>query len=564
MPPALVLLPSALLAAAAACRGLQVWGPRRVRAAARPAAVTAGWLALVAPLLLWAAARRAPVELLLPLSLAGVPVGLRLDAVALGFQLLVLLPHALLATAGPSVRQAVLGALATSMAVLTAEADRLLLTAVGLATCVTLAVATVHSGEGSESVGRGRVEPPLALWLWPGVAALLVAWAALALEVTAGTSTYGAVPVTAMRVPVFLLLAAGCLAASGTLPWRTWASRMVEAPFPGGAMAAAVLIPLGFLPLVHSYGLGGGHWPSASLGLTLAGLGVMAALVAAARAQAAATRSAYVAELLILNGGLALLGLALGKPLGVAAGLAALGGSALVVGLGPILSRDRGPAASLGLALLAGAPPALVFGGRVGVLEAAFDAGGGFAYLALAGVGAWLVSAAAALRALELPCFPKGGARLGRGAVAAGLAVALVGGLGLGLFQSGVALEAAGELMPLPPSLQSAQLQPTSATGGWDPYLSGLPLALLGAAGLMLARRGGRALPASVRQLPAPLLELPLGGWCARVGSALAGLRAPQHYRSLLAPGVLTAAFAGSRPWLWGGITLALALLVAR
>src|SRR5207244_13594659 len=50
--------------------------------------------------------------------------------------------------------------------------------------------------------------PRTTYWVSLSLAALLLLWAATVLEVTGGTSAYGAAPVTALRVPVFLLLAA--------------------------------------------------------------------------------------------------------------------------------------------------------------------------------------------------------------------------------------------------------------------------------------------------------------------------------------------------------------------
>src|SRR5207245_5152515 len=171
---------------------------------------------------------------------------------------------------------------------------------------------------------------------------LLLLWASTVLEVTGGTSVYSAAPVTALRVPVFLLLAGAGLLCSGLLPWPSWLPGMWDRDrLEAGSLAIALLGPLGFLLLTRAYLLGAGHWPSPALNLALAAVGVAVALAAALRAQAAAGWRAFLAEAVPLGAGLALLALALGSPFGVSAAVLTLAGTALVVGLAPLLPARR-------------------------------------------------------------------------------------------------------------------------------------------------------------------------------------------------------------------------------
>ena len=146
MPPALVLVPPALLAVAAvACWGLQ-WTDTRV---SRLVATSAAWLAAAAVVAIWAIGGRQPIEFeVSQLALAGVPLGMRLDAVSMAFALLVLVPLGpLLAFQRRTSWQCILAMLAAFAAVCAIESDRLLLTAVGFSACVTVLVAALREEE---------------------------------------------------------------------------------------------------------------------------------------------------------------------------------------------------------------------------------------------------------------------------------------------------------------------------------------------------------------------------------------------------------------------------------
>src|SRR5438270_5882524 len=139
MPPVLVLVPPALLAAAAvACWGLG-WAPAL---APRVVATSAAWVAAGAVVAIWAAAGRQPIEFEAgQLTPAVVPLGIRLDAVSTAFGLLVLVPLGLLLAFQKRTwfqcALALLGAFAALSAI---ESDSLLLTAVCFSVCVTVLV----------------------------------------------------------------------------------------------------------------------------------------------------------------------------------------------------------------------------------------------------------------------------------------------------------------------------------------------------------------------------------------------------------------------------------------
>lgn len=560
MPSVLVLLPPAVLALVAA--GCWAAGLAHQRGGSELGAAGA-WLAAALAVAVWLVVRGVPVELVLPVQVSGVQAGLLLDAVTFIFELLVLVPHALLATfqrrrAG----EAALTSLAASAALLGILSDRLLLAALGLATCATLVAAVLRREEGEAGEPGGGFST---FWPWLTGAGLLALWAGAAIQVAGGTSAYAAVPVSALQAPIFLLLTLATVLAAGLVPWRGWPSALWARARPeGAAVAVALVVPLGFLLLVRTYSFGAGRWPASWLNTVLEALGVAVALGAALRAQAAPDRNGFLAETVPLNGGLALLALALGTPFGVAAALGALAGSAVLAGLAPLLPAGDRPSAMVALAVVAGAPPALIFGGRLLALQAAFEAGGVSAYLSAAGAGAWLLGIAAAARVARLP---DGRASSGGAGAWTGLGLAVASGIGLGAFESLVAVPAAGVLMKLPPTLvaSAGQVQAALPAGGWDPVLSGLPLLALAAVAAVIVRRWGWARPAAV---PQPALDpfFRLSGRPLETGiKAMVGrLGVPDEYRSLVQVRPVVLAMTTSRPWVWAAITVVLAVLVTR
>jgi hypothetical protein len=544
MPAAGVLAPLAILVAAAIiCCCLALLG----RGAPRVLSGAAGWLAIGAVVAFWALQRGVPADL--QAGVGAATLHLRADAVAVVFELMVLTPLALLLSfQRRSAGEAAVAGLAGAAAILTIEADRLLPAAAGFVACLTLVQALPGVGWGREM-----------RWLAPAWPLLL--WAAAALEGLDGTSEYGAVPVSALGSPLFGLLALAALLASGMLPWRGWTVELWRRG-EAGPLAAALVTPLGFLLLLRAYQLGAGHWPSPWLHLALACLGAAVALAAAARAQAAGTRREYLAESAILTGGLALLALALGSPLGVAASLAALAGAALQAGLAPIVPSGRRPVALLGLAVAAGVPPALLFGGRLLALQAALDTGGVFSFLGLAGTLAWLVGVAGAARAVRLPAAIEGRTWAGHEVGAwTGIGLMLATGVGLAAVVGLLAAPAAAEVIPSQaPIVAGGYLAISTPAGGWSAALLGGPLAL--GLCLMLVYRRGEPAPALGGTEPAPLFHLPLAGqlepWRARLAGPGAGGVPTGLPRRLLA------AVEQGNPWLWGAITVAALVAVSR
>jgi len=505
-----------------------------------------------AALALWLAGGRNPIELSAPVAVAGTTFGLRLDALSLAVLLCALAPVAmLLAAEGGKAGQAGLTSLAVTAAAVCSEADRLLLAVAALATCCSLlALASPSLRDNTSDSGFAS------LWLWLAAATLLLLAGAVSVELAGGTSIYSATPVLALTLPAFLLLAGGGAATAGLAPWRPWPVTAWRSGAPHSrAVAIALLPPLGFLLLARSYNLGAGHWPGSWLNPTLQLLGVAVALAAAIRAQAAAEAGGFLAEVTAFNLGTALLALALGSQAGVAAALAVLAGSGLLSGIGPLLPAVPRRLAVVGFLLAAGAPPAVLFGARVLVLQAAVDSGGLSGFFALGEVAAWIVLAAASVRALRLSAVAgeAGGSVLAWTARLA-LAAALALGLALGLFETGLALSAAAELIPAPSPGQPAATQVVAL--GWEPLLLGLPLAGLLVLAL-LVRHPAEEAPGSA---PEPAFRLPAGPARPRIFRLPA---VPEDYRTLFDFPVHARAL-GRRPWLGVALTLGIAIIVAR
>jgi hypothetical protein len=106
-----------------------------------------------------------------------------------------------------------------------------------------------------------------------------------------------------------------------------------------------------------------------------------------------------------------------------------------------------------------------------------------------------------------------------------------------------------------------------TASGSWAAFTLGGPLLLLAALVALLSRPAWRrwpGRPAALRPPPPPFFRLPAVRLARGRAGAPSGLRLPDQYRSLMDPSALEAAVTGSRPWLWGAITLALIIAVTR
>ncbi len=551
-----LLIPAAAPAAAA----LVSWfaGAGGLRLGRWPAAAGA-WLGLAALCAVWLPGRGVQ-EFHGPALGSGASLGLRLDAVSFAMALAVLIPTALLLTFQRRGWRATGAASLTLAAVLLAVlADSVVLMALFVGTAGTLMFIQLRT---DHEVGAATYWASL-MGGW-----LSLLWAGATLQVLSGTSVYAAVPVTALGPAAFLLLVAAALLISGLLPWRSWISEMWDRPrLPSGTLAVALLFPVGPCILLRAYALGGGRWPSMWLNLALAVLGVAGAVTAAFRAQQATTRRAHRAEVMPALGGVALTALALGTPVGEVAAVTAVLAAALLAALLPLLPEETSLAPAAGLALAAGVPPALTFVARLLVIQAAVEAGDAWAFLGI-GLGvAWLVSAAAAARGLQLPGRARG-AEPSQSVYGAGLAgvALLAGGALAGVIVSGISVPAVAEVMTIPGGSIGGGLSAVVTLSGWWPALAlGAPVAVLMAAIFAAGLRWGQApAPARTAAASTPYFEPPWRGYPGRLVDAALSLRIPEQYRSLADLAAVEAAMARGQPVLWAVLLLVLAVAVNR
>ena len=521
---------------------------------ARASASLGVWGAAVAVVAIWL-----PVRSTQEISLGqlgfGSPFDLRLDMIGLVFSLAVLIPAATLLTLQPRTWQEnTVAGLGVAAAVAAIEAGGVLMTAVAGCTAATLVVIQLDV----EDLRAPRPSWALLLAAW-----LALAWAGVVLQVVGGTAVYAAVPVSAMTVPVFALLAFASIFGGGLVPWRGWTSAIwSRTSLRAAGLAVATLQPLALYLFVRAYELGDGHYPQSWLNVVLAAWGVLVAFGAAARAQAATTRREYMAEVLPGLAGFALMALAVGSALGLIAALILTASTAIIV-IGIALLPDRGGAPSLLVtAAAAGVPPGLVFGGRILGLGAAIEAGGAMGLVGLAGVATWLVAAAAAARSVGLP------AGRGRSAVETLPRVAMM--IGAAMLALGPALAlaylaasaAAADVMNVPALAQATGLGTIVTESTVVPVVSLLgPLLVVGAIALALSKRTGLT-PRTGE--PPPLFPLYAAQAAARIVNALRRAAVPSEYRSLFNPRALENVAAGGTPLLWLASIVALAIAVTR
>jgi hypothetical protein len=549
MPSIALLAPVALPLAAGgltAAMGLAGFKPGRALAGA------GAWGAVAALFVLWLPVRSTQELNLGPLGF-GAGLDLRLDGVAFAFGLVILVPAAILLTLQPrSWQEGTVAALGVGAAMLAVEAGGVLLTALAGGTAATLAVIQLDI----EDIRAPR--PPWGVML---AAWLALSWAGAILQVVGGTAVYAAVPVSALTVPVFSLLAAAALMASGLFPWRGWAAQLWSRPsLRAAGMAVATLYPLGFYLLVRAYEMGDGRYPQPILGVALAWLGGLVALGVAVRAQAAATRREYLGEVIPGLGGFALMAITLGTAVGLVAGVVMLATVGVLAACLPLLPDRGGPASLLTIAAAAGLPPGLVFGARVVGLEATFEAGDFLGLIGIAGAAAWVISMVAAARAIGLPAGRGRAANETFPRVAMALAgMILVAGPALPLVLSAFALPAQADVMPAAAG---------SLGGGLVSVVTiqtELPALTLFAPLLLLAAIAFGVTGVSVRsQARPPLFSIPGISTFERLRDAARGATVPEEYRSILNPRALERAAAGGRPLLWLAGLVALAFAVNR
>ncbi len=511
------------------------------------------WGAVAALFVLWLPVRSSQELNLGPLGF-GAGFDLRLDGVAFAFGLVILVPAAILLTLQPrSWQEGTVAALGAGAAILAVESGGVLLTALAGGTAATLAVIQLDI----EDIRAPR--PPWGVML---AAWLALSWAGAILQVVGGTEVYAAVPVSALTVPVFSLLAVAALMASGLFPWRGWAAQLWRRPsLRAAGMAVATLYPLGFYLLVRAYEMGDGRYPQPVLGVVLAWLGVLVALGVALRAQAAATRREYLGEVIPGLGGFALMAIALGTAVGLVAGLVMLATVGVLAACLPLLPDRAGPASLLTLAAGAGLAPGLAFGARVVGLEATFEAGDFLGLIGIAGAAAWVLSMVAAARAIGLPAgrgrpasetFPR---------VAMALAgLILVAGPALPLILAVFAIPAQTDVMPAPAGSLGGGLVSVVTVQAELPALTLFaPLLLLAVIAYGIAGTSG------IRsQARPPLFPIPGAAAFGRLRVAVRSATVPDQYRSIVNVRALEKAAAGGRPLLWLAGLVALAFAVNR
>jgi len=570
MPPLALLAPVALpLVAGGLTAALGLAGLKPGRAIVGAGA----WAGLLVLLLLWLPIRSTEELSLGPLGF-GANFDLRLDAVAFAFGLVILVPSAILLTLQPRTwQEGTVAALGVAAAVLAVEGSGVLLTALAGGTAATLVVIQLDI----EDIRAPR--PPwgalLAAWL-------ALSWAGGILQVVGGTAVYAAVPVSALTVPVFALLAAAALMASGLFPWRGWPAQLWSRPsLRAAGMAVATLYPLGFYLLVRAYEMGDGQYPQPVLGILLACLGVLVSLGVAVRAQAAATRREYLGELIPGLGGFALMAIAIGTPVGLVSGLVLLAAIGLLAACLPLLPDRAGPPTLLTIAAAAGVPPGLAFGAAVVALAATFEAGDFMGLIGIGGAAVWILFMVAAARAVGLPAgrghpatetFPR---------VATALAaLLLVAGAALPVVVTTFAIPAQVDVMQRFAGLGGGLISVSTIQTDLPALALFTPVLLFGLiaygiTGVFGTQRAGRREPAAAagEQKPAPTRPAPgrppvftvpgldaPSQWLEAVRRAAV----PEQYRSIVNLRALEKAAAGGRPLLWLATLVALAYAVSR
>jgi hypothetical protein len=519
----------------------------------RIAAGAGAWAAVVALLAIWLPVRSTQ-ELNLGQLGFGSAFSLRIDAVAFAFGLMVLAPAAVLLTLQRRTwQEATVGMLAMAAAMAAIEAGGVVLTALAGGTAATLAVIQLDTED--FRAPRPRWSMLLAAWL-------ALSWAGVILQVRSGTATYSAVPVSALTAPVFALIAFAGLMASGLVPWRSWPAQMwSRSSLRAAGLVVACLFPLGFYLLVRAYELGDGRYPHIAFNAVLACWGVIVALGAALRAQAAITRREFIGEVIPGMGGFALMTVALGTPLGLVTGLIALVATAVLTAGISLLPDRAGPASLVTIAAAVGLPPGLAFGARVLGIESTFEAGDFFGLIGVAGAVTWVLWMVAGARAIGLPAgrgrptsetFPR--------VAMAAAALTLAAGPALAAIQSALANPAQAAVMPLPfGSLGGGLTSVVTVTTLLPVVALFAPLLIIGVLAF------GAANTALIRTQPRPpLLELPAAAAIERLREAVRSAALPEQYRSLVNPGALEAAVSGGRPVLWLGALAALAYAITR
>jgi hypothetical protein len=538
-----VLIPLATAGGVALC-GVAGWKVDRLILA------VGSWATFLVLIALWAPVRSTQDANLGQMGLA--PLELRLDAVGFLFALLVAFPAAVLLTMQPrDWQESTVAVLGVAAAMLAVEAGGIVLTALAGGAAATLVVVQLDIEDPRAS------RPPWGMLL---AAWLALSWVGAILQVRGGTAAYTAVPVSLLTVSVFVLLAGAALMASGLFPWRGWPSHVWGRPaLRAAGMAVATLYPLGFYLLVRAYELGDGRYPQFWLQAVLAALGVVVAFGAAARAQGATTRREYLGEVIPGLGGFALMGIGLGTPLGLVAGLATLVVAAVLAACLPLLPDRAGTASLIAIVAAAGLPPGLAFGVRVVGIEATFEAGNLLGLIGIAGAATWIVSIIAAARAIGLPAgrgHPVGETAPGRAMWLA--AATVLAGPALGLLLAALALPALADVMQVPPGVPIAGGTAVVTVSTVLPALAlFIPVLLLALLAYIAAG------PVQVHAEARPVLfTLPGSQLMGRLREQVRAAAMPEQYRSLVNLRALEAAATQGGPLMWLAALVALAFAV--
>lgn len=497
---------------------------------------------------------RSSLELVLGQLGYGSTLDLRLDGVSFAFGVMIAIPAAILLSLQPrSWPEAALGLLGLAAAMATVEAGGVVLTAIAGGTAATLAVVMLDT----EDPDAAR----------PSWGYLLAAWLALSLvgvilQVAGGTAVYSAVPVAAITSAVFALLAFAAVLASCLFPWRSWAAQLWMRPsLHAAGVTVATLFPLGFYLLVRAYELGDGRYPSMAFNIGLALLGLVVALSAATRAQAASTRREFLSEVVPGFGGFALAAISLGTPLGLVSGVVLLATASAFVAALALLPDRAGLESLVTIAAAAGIPPSIAFGARVVGIEAALEAGPSLGFIGLGVAATWIVWVVAGARAIGLPG--------GRGhpsaetLPAAAMTIALltlIAGPGLALFASGFANPVAAEVMRSSASTLGGGATSIVTTSSLLPAVT-LFVPLLVIAVAMYFATSTSAIKTQAR--PA-LFAVPSLRVVERLRVALQTATVPEEYRSIFSLRELETAAARGNPIVWVVVLLALGFAVSR
>ena len=518
-----------------------------------PLVVGAGaWAAVVALLIIWLPLRATHELNLGPLGY-GSNFQLRIDAVAFGFGLMVLLPAALVLTLQPRTwQEATVGLLGVAAAMGAVEAGGVVLTALAGGTAATLAVVQLDT----EDIRAPRPRWSMLLAAW-----LALSWAGAILQILGGTAAYAALPVSALTVPVFSLIAFAGLMASGLVPWRSWPAQVWSRPsLRAAGLVVATLYPLGLYLLVRAYDMGGGRYPHAALNAILASFGVVVALGAAARAQSSATRREFLGEVIPGIGGFALMSVALGTPLGLVAGMITLAAAAAMTACLSLLPDRTGPASLVAIAAAVGLPPGVVFGARIVGIESTFEAGDFYGLIGIAAAVTWVLWIVAGARAIGLP--GGRGRPINEGFPRFAMAIAaltLVAGPALAVLQFLFA-RAQSDVMPNVPGALSGGFTSVVTVSTVLPVVAlFVPLLIIGVVAY------GMANMAVIRtQSRPPLFTIPGASAIARVRSLVAEASVPEQYRSIVNLPALEKAAAAGQPLLWLAALAALGFSVSR